>query len=733
MAIDPGTASFKLGDTSRNACFRNLLLSGLTGLAVLHAGAARAQSRTDPFAAHDAAKAAQAQSPVGAAHVAWAQAQLPALRLDPAVYDLRVINAATDDAGGTHARLQQYYQGLRVKGGTLITHADAAGNFQASTDALVRNITVGTTPRLSSADAVNIAARQPSHLGGYTISPRVELVVYARRTAVDAATGAVVAPTYGYHTDPDSLPDPVNATQLTRQLQGVALAYLVRTLEGNEGTGQGDNAWVYAIDANTGTVLEATPAASSVIGHGTGKFSGAVSFATINYNAGFRMEDAFRQFHTVDDDTSDSSTTNNDANNQWGDGLPFAGDASASATNRQTAMVDGHFGSTVYWDLMSNVFHRQGPDDSFYSVNVITHYKTNWNDAEYSYWSGNIHLGDGASRQALDCLGHENGHALNDFSVDFDSGGEPGGLNESNSDIWGAMTTFYLGGGAFASSSASIPNSGGSFTSVCSARNMRKPSNANSVTRGPDAWYPGIGNNDEHYVGQPNNRAFFFLAQGASSKMKDETYSPLLPWGMTGIGNQKAARIWFDALTLWMDDDDGYAEVRDHVLNAAIFNFGFFSPEVTAVANAYAGINVGSVGPGYPASPPSTVEHEPNNTFQAANPLTKPGNAVPAGAPRKLSVVGTGNTDDWYSVTLLPFQSMTARVNPLVLSDYDLEVYDGFNTLIGSSAKGIGAFDLVTWTAGSGFLPDQPQTFYIRVKPWTATASTAYVLDLDYL
>ena len=34
--------------------------------------------------------------------------------------------------------------------------------------------------------------------------------------------------------------------------------------------------------------------------------------------------------------------------------------AAAGVDNRQTAMVDGMFGATVYWDLMNHVFQRNG-------------------------------------------------------------------------------------------------------------------------------------------------------------------------------------------------------------------------------------------------------------------------------------------------------------------------------------------------------------------------------------
>src|SRR6266568_5309016 len=137
------------------------------------------------------------------------------------------------------------------------------------------------------------------------------------------------------------------------------------------------------------------------------------------------MWDDVRKFRVLDEDHGNDDPENKDGNNTWGDGLPFKGDSHADFRNRQTAMVDAMFGSRIYWDLMNNVFHRKGPDGNFYSVNVFVHSGTNWDDDEFHYLSGNISIGDGnapkagktraTNRQAVDCLGHENGHGLQHF------------------------------------------------------------------------------------------------------------------------------------------------------------------------------------------------------------------------------------------------------------------------------------------------------------------------------
>jgi hypothetical protein len=63
---------------------------------------------------------------------------------------------------------------------------------------------------------------------------------------------------------------------------------------------------------------------------------------------------------------------------------------------------------------------------------------------------------------------------------------------------------------------------------------------------------------------------------------------------MTGIGNDKAFRIWFRALTTKFTSSTSYADARNGVLRAAQELYGVNSREAIAVQRAYAAINVGS-------------------------------------------------------------------------------------------------------------------------------------------
>jgi Zn-dependent metalloprotease len=90
---------------------------------------------------------------------------------------------------------------------------------------------------------------------------------------------------------------------------------------------------------------------------------------------------------------------------------------------------------------------------------------------------------------------------------------------------------------------------------------------------------------------------FYFLSQGSSSVSTSDYYSSYLnkaPLAMTGIGTDKAFRIWFRALTTKFTASTNYATARTKVQQAAQELYGVGSAEDKAVQRAYAAITVGT-------------------------------------------------------------------------------------------------------------------------------------------
>ena len=536
-----------------------------------------------PRFAAEAVAHLKAQEP---ARVEAAQAHLRATRAElglDARHDFQVLRAETDDLGLTHTRFQQTFQGVKVFGGELITHMSAEGGFKAHTRAHATGLSVNVQPGLGATEALAIVHRDLAPKGDYATAPTAELVILPETELVRVAKGP-------RHVDQEA-PEAF-AERVVRH----TLAYHVHTeLEnGADETAHTD----YLINAHTGGVIRRWSTLHTTAATGTGKsqYSGTVSLSTNTISGGYELRDNVRgmQFTTrnLNHATSGTGTIYTDADDTWGDGANYVEGSSTTAANGQTAAVDAHFGSMKTYDMYKNVFGRNGINGAGKATYNRVHYSNSYDNA---FWSDScfcMTYGDGnvfKTLTALDVAGHEMTHGVTANSAGLQYSGESGGLNESMSDIFGTMVEFYVRGGG----TTTIPASGGTWTigeqlRSTPLRYMYKPS-LDGASK--DAWSSSLGSLDVHYSSGPMNRCFYFLSQGASSNSSSNTYSAYLPGGMTGIGNQAAAKIVYRALTVYMTSTTNYAGAKTACLNAATDLYGSGSTQYTAVVNAFKAIN----------------------------------------------------------------------------------------------------------------------------------------------
>src|SRR2546428_8590052 len=102
--------------------------------------------------------------------------------------------------------------------------------------------------------------------------------------------------------------------------------------------------------------------------------------------------------------------------------------------------------------------------------------------------------------------------------------------------------------------------------------------------RSPACWSATIGNLDVHLSSGPSNHMFFLLSHGGTSKCNGNV--------VVGIGNNKASRIWYKALTDIMTASTNYHRARTAALSAATMLFGAGSVEVNTTAAAVSALNV---------------------------------------------------------------------------------------------------------------------------------------------
>ena len=509
-----------------------------------------------------------------------------------------------DQFGITHVRFQQRYRDLKVWGGQLVSHMDAGKRLLPYTLALHRSPAVNVVPRLSPGTAIRSATSDAGIKGGLAIAPVAELVVYP-------ITRRVIA---GRHLGDKNVDASMMETRLVRN----ALAYHVH-LEARNAT-DGDVSMEFIIDAHSGATLAKWPSLQTAHAPATGaksQYSGTVSINANSSGGGFELRDMERgaagpagqpkgQFvnNLVLDYLAETPSVTHalrDATNTWGDGANYTAGASGPDT-LQTAGVDVAFGMQASWDFYRYVLNRSGIDGANnWATFAVVHDPQAVSGGANAAWYSScfcMRYGDGSQASgirnltSLDIVAHEMAHGVNQSAGDLMYAAEPGGLNESNSDIFGAMVEFYARGGGLAARSPTIPSSGGNWfildeVGAPNYRVMYKP----SLKGGIDAWTPKLYQYGPHTASGPMNRAFYFLARGATTT--GSTSTPYLPAGMTGIGNDSAFRIWYRAMNYYFTTATDYLAARQALITASRDLFGPDSAEERAVWNAMRGINVG--------------------------------------------------------------------------------------------------------------------------------------------
>lgn len=488
--------------------------------------------------------------------------------------DAFVVRDVIVDADGTeHVRYDRTYNGLPVIGGDMVVHA-RNGQLTGISQTLNTAARPGLQARISRDQAiVEAGARFGTRFLG---APSARTVVYA----------AGIAPVLAH----EVVFNGIKADQTPTEMHYIVDASSGRIL----------NQWDGIETARPG------PGGSSSCGTpavGTGK---TLTLADVVINTAqcsstsFQMVDLTRgggATHNMAMKTSGMGTVFTSSTNVWGNNL---------LSNSQTVAADAHYGVATTWDYYKNTFGRVGIANDGKGAISRVHYGRNYANA---FWSDScfcMTFGDGDNGAsiyplvALDVAAHEMSHGVMSRTANLTYSGESGGLNEANSDIFGAMVEFYANNPEdtpdYVIGEELFPNNADMRKAI---RWMFKPS-LDGVSK--DCYYSGIGSIDVHYSSGPANHFFYLLAEGAvvPAGFGAGTWANLTPaalvcngnTSLVGIGRAKAAAIWYKAITTYMTSSTNYAGARTATLNAATALYGTGSPEYNAVAAAWSAVNV---------------------------------------------------------------------------------------------------------------------------------------------
>lgn len=506
--------------------------------------------------------------------------------------DFRVRSQYSDESGVTHVRLFQTYKGLSVLHAEFIVNFLPGGSLGAPDGAIVTGISLDTKPRLPASKFALEGAR-------------VELAIRVERAPVS---------TVDERRNGDDSPPPF-------VLERAVLVYrIVSATDGSE----------RIVDAATGALLAEYPGQDASAPNGHSQYNGDVQVVSwknlLKGSLKFEMGDSARRINVYDAMGSvnlDGKQLFADDNDIWGydaanQGNVFDIPAMIIAKN-QTAAVDIQYGLRTAWDMYSNVLKRNGCDGKGRRIRAYAHYGSKLKNAYWDNSSFSLLFGDGDPLPftTLDIVGHELFHCVtkSDDMPSFVKEGIGFGLDEAFSDIFGQFSESYAYGGGsgnfippggtdwFHGNELNIPQS-----NITSGRNLKKP----SAVVGTDAWFPEMPKwGTKHELAGPMNRAAYFLSQGASDDPHAPSFSPYVPRGMTGMGNDRAARVLYRALQK-LSPMSNYQDVSAKVKLAGEELYGPEGAKVAALAFVAVGISSGWLG---------KKEHEPNSNWETANNL----------------------------------------------------------------------------------------------------------------
>ncbi|WP_433212808.1 M4 family metallopeptidase [Microtetraspora malaysiensis] len=341
-------------------------------------------------------------------------------------------------------------------------------------------------------------------------------------------------------------------------------------------TGKAPSVLHVYVDAKDGVVFDSWDEVKA--GTGDSFYNGPVTISTVDSGSSFLMTDPTRPGLSCGGQSGIAYTK---ASDTWGNG---------SGTDLETACVDVMFAAQKEWDMLRDWLGRDGFNASGGGFPA----RVGLNDVN-AYWNGsytNFGHDWANTRQAtaIDVVAHEYGHSVFQYSGSRQQSRDPEetGLTESTGDIFGALTEHYANEPAPYDTPDYLVGEEVNLVGNGPIGNMYNP----SALGGFDCYDPWIRIDPNPYrAAGPQNHWFYLLAEGNNPGGGKPTSPTCNSTTVTGIGIQKAGKIFQAGLNLktipWT-----YAKARVATLNAAKSLFPGSCVEFNATKAAWAAVSI---------------------------------------------------------------------------------------------------------------------------------------------
>jgi vibriolysin len=249
------------------------------------------------------------------------------------------------------------------------------------------------------------------------------------------------------------------------------------------------------------------------------------------------------------------------------------------------------------YDAFRMFWNRDSYDGNGAPIQSVVHYSTGycnafWNGSLFVFGDGNPAIGCGSLARSLDAVAHEYSNALIAHESDLVYAGESGGIHHGLGDVFAAFVDAWVAGGRNGTL-APTPDTWtiGEDVVTPALRYLDDPAEDGSSL---DFRTPNSGNVDVAYSSGILRLAFYLLAQGGVHPRGKSTVV------VTGIGMEKAIRVFYRANTDFLTPNSSFAAARTASLQAAVA-LGLTAAEQASVADAWAAVGVSA-----PAQPDPT-------------------------------------------------------------------------------------------------------------------------------
>ncbi|MBX3161493.1 MAG: M4 family metallopeptidase [Deltaproteobacteria bacterium] len=313
------------------------------------------------------------------------------------------------------------------------------------------------------------------------------------------------------------------------------------------------------------------------------------------------------------------------------------------------------------YEAYKNFWNRDSYNNAGAELRSSVHYSSNycnafWNGTQMVYGDGSASQGCAPLARSTDVTAHELTHAVTENESGLVYSGEPGGMNEAMSDIFGAFVEAWADGGK--TGTLAVSNDTWLVGEDIISGGLRKMCDPKADGASADQWTSTVGNLDVHYSSGVPNLMFCLLSRGGTHPRNATAVN------VPGIGMAKAIRIMYEAQTNILTSSAKFANVRTAMEQATV-NLGYDQATKDAVGCAWAAVKVGTApatcGGTTPPPPPAGDGVLANNVPQTNQSDATGGQRfwkidVPAGQTSLTISIsgGTGDADMYVSFGTKP-------------------------------------------------------------------------------